>query len=164
MWEVKTIANYPNYTISNTGVVFNLRTQKIMKLHPDKDGYWVLNLSSNGHKRSMRVHRLVAEAFIWTNDTTLTVNHINGIKEDNTVENLEWLSNIDNIKHAFRTGLTPINPKGERSRRSKLTNTDANQIREWISNNTHTRKEIADMFNICLSSVSNIINYKTYKD
>ena len=165
MKEEKIIEGFPNYTISSEGVVFNLRTQKIQKLQTDRDGYMVVNLSNDGIKKRKRVHRLVATAFIPTDDYSLTVNHKDGNKQNNSVDNLEWLSNLDNIRHAYSTGLAipKQNPKGEKSIASKLTFNDAEQIREWVRNNTYSRKEIATMFNITTASVGNIINNKTYR-
>lgn len=89
MKEEKIIEGFPNYTISSEGVVFNLRTQKIQKLQTDRDGYMVVNLSNDGIKKQKRVHRLVATAFIPTDDYSLTVNHKDGNKQNNTVDNLE---------------------------------------------------------------------------
>lgn len=89
MKEEKIIEGFPNYTISSEGVVFNLRTQKIQKLQTDRDGYMVVNLSNDGIKKRKRVHRLVATAFIPTDDYSLTVNHKDGNKQNNSVDNLE---------------------------------------------------------------------------
>lgn len=71
----------------------------------DKYGYPSIKLCKNGKKSPFTVHRLVANAFIPNPKEKATVNHINGIKHDNRICNLEWNTYSENIKHAFDTGL-----------------------------------------------------------
>ena len=69
------------------------------------DGYLKCNLKNNGERFDFRVHRLVAEAFIPNIDNKPVINHKNGIKTDNRVENLEWCTVSENVIHATRTRL-----------------------------------------------------------
>ena len=96
-----------DYLISNLGKVKSLKNNKesILKLYKDRDGYYTIALYKNKIKKTFIVHRLVAKAFIENKDNKLTVNHINGIKTDNSLKNLEWATNIENIQHAWKTGL-----------------------------------------------------------
>lgn len=80
--------------------------EKIMKPTKTKFGYLVVNLRKDNVGKSISVHRIVATAFIDNPDNLLAVNHINGVKTDNRVENLEWCTLSENTKHAFRTGLS----------------------------------------------------------
>ena len=73
----------------------------VMKPFSDKNGYHRVKLLGKVHK----VHRLIASAFIPNPESKPTVNHINGIKDDNRVENLEWATRSENMQHAFATGL-----------------------------------------------------------
>ena len=104
MLEWKKIIGYSNYEVSNTGLVRNFKTQCIRKTRIDHKGYEILTLYKydNGKRyMSERIHRLVAEAFIPNLDNKPQVNHINGIKNDNRLENLEWSTNSENMKHAY---------------------------------------------------------------
>lgn len=74
---------------------------KILKPAIDSGGYYYVNLAKNGIQRTKNIHRLVAETFIPNPKNLRDVNHKNGDKLDNNVENLEWLSHSDNIKHSF---------------------------------------------------------------
>lgn len=81
MW-VK-IDEYPNYSVSNTGEIQNNQTGKIRKLQHDKHGYFTITLKNESGRRNLKVHRLVATAFISNPENKPFVNHINGIKENN---------------------------------------------------------------------------------
>ena len=74
------------------------------------DGYHKVDLYSNGKRTSVRVHRLVAEAFIPNPNELPQINHIDGNKENNNVKNLEWVNNSQNMIHAYRTGLATPHP------------------------------------------------------
>lgn len=93
------------YLISNKGRVMNPKTGRIIKTQPDKKGYLRLRVTVNRVKLAFKVHREVAKAFIPNAENKPQVNHINGIKSDNRAENLEWVSNEDNARHAIENEL-----------------------------------------------------------
>lgn len=87
----KTINGYEgSYYVSNAGEVFSVRSAKLLRPSPTEKGYMRVCLQDHGLKEWKRIHRLVAEAFIPNPHQKETVNHINGIRSDNRVENLEW--------------------------------------------------------------------------
>lgn len=83
------------------------RRGKKLKPATDKNGYLRITLTNNGKRKSYHVHRLVARAFLDNYDNKLQVNHKNGIKDDNRIENLEMVTLQENIKHSIETGLKP---------------------------------------------------------
>lgn len=94
------------YQVSNLGrVKSNLRKGRILKPSTTHDGYYNLTLSKNGQLKTYRVHRLVCSAFISNPLNKSEVNHIDGNKKNNSIENLEWCTRSENAKHAHKTGL-----------------------------------------------------------
>ena len=113
------------YQISNFGRIKSIwkTTSKILKCAKKPSGYMVCTLSKNGIFKYYRVHRLVADAFIPNVENKPQVNHINGIKTDNNVDNLEWCTAKENIHHSFKVGLS----KGRRDAQ----NTSSKKIRQY---------------------------------
>lgn len=105
------------------------------------------------------LHRMVAEKYIPNPNGYTDVNHINGIKSDNRVENLEWCSRSYNISHAIRTGLNP-RTSGFVGHSRALKN--AKDV-EYIINSKETLKELSKKFNISITAISNIRRGITYK-
>lgn len=89
------------YSVSNYGEVRNNRTGKLMKPRKNEKGYLRIGLTTNGKQKCMRVHRLVAQAFIPNPENKPEVNHIDFDKENNCVNNLEWVTCKENSDHSF---------------------------------------------------------------
>lgn len=95
------------YKVSNFGNFKNIKLLKERKIKGcfDKNGYVISTFVKNKTKKTVKLHRLVASTFISNQLNKPQVNHINGIKDDNRVENLEWCTNSENQKHAHKIGL-----------------------------------------------------------
>lgn len=105
------------YKVSNFGRVYSIprpSTKGGIKKQTDMNGYLRTILSKNHKKFNAGVHRLVAEAFIPNPDNKPTVNHIDGNKHNNNVNNLEWATNVEQLKHSFKIGLRKKQCNAER--------------------------------------------------
>jgi hypothetical protein len=103
----KPIKKYESlYYVSNLGRIksSHYKNERILKQFIIK-GYYYINLSKDNKVKKYRVNRLVAEAFICNQNNKSQVNHKDGIKEDNNINNLEWMTGSENQKHAFEIGL-----------------------------------------------------------
>lgn len=109
------------YSVSNLGRVkshdrnvwngrgYYNKKGRVLKKSKTTTGYWKVELSENGKKKSIRVHRLVAKAFIPRVEGKNIINHKDGNPLNNLVENLEWCNQSENMKHAYEIGLMKSN-------------------------------------------------------
>lgn len=163
----KTIEGFENYEISNLGSIkVNLKFRKYRSyqskiLNPplDKDGYYRTAITKNGKRYMKTIHRLVALNFIENKENKPCVNHINGIKTDNRVENLEWCTVKENNIHAIKIGLSKQEP-GEKHHMSKLKEKEVLEIIE--NKNNLTQKQLGLEYNISQTQISRIINKKRW--
>jgi hypothetical protein len=98
----KKIPGFSNdYRISPDGTVISFKYNKVKILKPisRSNGYVSVTLMQDGKGKSMYVHRLVAITFLKNKENKAAVNHKNGNKTDNTVDNLEWVTHTENIRH-----------------------------------------------------------------
>lgn len=136
MW--RTIANYPELKIFDTGGVFNINTNQFLVQRDNNYGYLRV---SWGRRKKEYVHRLVAMAFIPNPNNYPCVNHKDGNKKNNIATNLEWVTYSQNTTHAYKLGLEkkrfggdhPLyNKLGSKSAVSKLTDEQRLMIPELV--------------------------------
>jgi hypothetical protein len=123
------LKNFPSYYINELGQIFSNKTNKIIKGSPSVTGYSRIFLYKNKRRHDKYVHRLVWQTF--RGDVgTLEINHINGIKSDNRLNNLELVTHRENLQHAYDSGLH--SSKGETHYNTKLTNHKVKVIKELL--------------------------------
>ena len=160
----KKIIEYENiYEINNLGIIKNKITNKILKYKLHNKGYFSINLYKNKTSKTYLIHRLIAIHFIPNPNNYPCVNHIDGNKLNNNLENLEWCSYKENNQHAYNTGLKKMSDYNKAILSKKVINNDTKVIYNSI-------KEVADLYNInyvtlCFKlngSSKNNTNFKLY--
>jgi len=166
----KDIKGYEGYyQISSLGNVKSLRRtdirgnrvpEKVIKPNLKNTGYIDVNLCKDRDKKTYRVHRLVANAFLKNPSNKPQVNHKNGKKTDNRIENLEWCTGSENTTHSFKNKLQPL-PLGIKNSQSKLSESDVLEIKQLLLKKMK-QKEIAELFRISVPTISNIKRNKNW--
>jgi transposase len=126
------------------------------KVFPSSAGY--PRISAEGLQ--VRVHRLVAKAFLGEPDGAKEVNHINGDKTDNQIENLEWVTKAENMEHAHEQGLTK--KRGEHCNWAQLSAIEAMRVYLLTQDGRMHNKEIAEHFGVSAKHVQRIANHKRW--
>jgi hypothetical protein len=139
-----------DYEITREGNVINKHTGRMLKLQPNGKGYLRFAVQTENGKRFVFVHRLVAQIYVPNPDGKPQVNHIDGDKTNNNADNLEWVTNADNRRHAVDTGL---HIHGERCPWAKLQREDVQYIR---AHPEMTRKELAEKYGVDPHTISDI--------
>lgn len=178
MKQWKRVPGYSNYEASTDGEIktFNWKNkgvEKVMKPALDNCGYLRTVLYNNeGVAKTIKVHRIIAMTFIHNPENKPQVNHINHIRSDNRVHNLEWVTASENVKWSFTCKRSNIN--GERNPHTNLKDEDVIEMRKlWKhgrknkydenGNLCMTRKELADKFGTTVDVVKSIIQKRTWK-
>jgi hypothetical protein len=156
-----TIKGFENYAVDDQGNIFSLpkKTRKgirILKSTVGKNGYPMLDLCKDGEIKRFLVHRLIAQTLLPNPNNKEQVNHINGNKLDNRLENLEWNTRSENQKHAIKIGLRSA--KGEKNSQCKITEQEVLYIR----NSEEKGSILAKKLNISQTTISQIRNGKTW--
>ena len=161
----KKIIGFQNYEVSNIGNVKNTnfkRTgkERLMKPTKNSSGYLLLSLFKNGKRNRFQVHSLVAKNFIVNIENKKCVNHINGIKTDNRLINLEWNTHSENTLNAFKIGLMKNN-FGENQYLSKLKEKDVLEIRE--NKEKLSYRQMSKKYKVSVFTIQAVVKRITWK-
>lgn len=161
------------YQISNLGRVKSLggwcgtakRKEKIRSTSLTHDGYVKVRLIHQGKDKTMRVHRLVAEAFIANPKNKDTVNHIDGNKQNNMVSNLEWVDRTEQMIHAYGLGLK-TSRVGSHNSNAKLTDEQVREIRKLYIpySKEFGTVALAEKYGVTNRVIGLIVKNKAYKN
>jgi hypothetical protein len=156
--EWRTVEKHPHVEVSNLGNVRNLWRNQVIARKPAKhqSGSLVVGISVGGHRGvTRRIHVLVAEAFIGPKPPKMDVNHIDGDKTNNRLENLEYVTRSENLKHSWRIGTstyTPFRERGERNATAIVSDAAVAEIKQaFIAG--EDRKSIAARYGISYHTV-----------
>lgn len=160
------ICKYPlkfNYYVTDDGRIWSERSQKYMSMRPDKDGYLKVALISSevpeGKRHRYSVHRLVLENFNPVEGMEkLQVNHKDGNKKNNRLENLEWTTCQENIAHAIKNNL-----RAEINGSAKLNKEDVLEIIKLLLSKKYTNVEIAKLYKVDEETIGRIKRKQSWK-
>lgn len=171
----KEIAEFKRYEVSTLGNIrskgadiyirgFYIWTRPSVILKPQATKFGYLRVPvRNDKKKLASIHRLVALTFLLNPHSKSEVNHIDGNKANNRLENLEWCTSKENKHHAIRTGLVVFKSHGENASNVLLTEKDVLEIRRLHREGKMTQREIAKNFNTGYKNLNGIVLGKTWK-
>lgn len=143
------------YEVSNLGRLKGIKFGTIYKLSKNRDGYLQTIIKFKGKKIHLYAHKQVAKSFIKNTLNKKTVNHIDGDKNNNKVSNLEWLSQGENLKHAYSVGLMGVKPK----KGYKLNIEDVVFIRQC----NLPVKKLSEKYNVTTKHIKAIRHFRKWK-
>ncbi len=152
----------PWYWVSSHGRVksFKRRRPIFLKGRPDGNGYLVVRLMPTGMDYQVKVHKLVAEAFIGPRPKGLDINHIDAVKTNNNASNLEYVTRSENVKHAYRHGLGI--KKSENHGHAKLNWDKVEQIRRRRIQG-ETSVSMGTIFGVTAATISKVCTGRTWR-
>lgn len=151
--EIRTVGGT---IIRKDGKPYRIRDKKLTP-HRLKSGYLIFDFKTDINKKLL-LHRVVLETFSPTEDMeNLQVNHIDGNKANNNLNNLEWSTRKENMQHAMMLGLfNPQNRNNEKHPMCKLSNEQVKEIRELLKLKIYTQHQIAKDYNVSDCTISEI--------
>lgn len=167
MEEWKVCPTWPRFEVSNLGNIRHTRTKLPKYKNVNKVGYYLVQARIDGKIYTLKLHRLVAETWLEppskelldlcksTHHGVVCVNHKDGNKLNNTVENLEWCSHEQNVKHAYKNDMIPY-LKGSMNGMSKLEEQDVHIICKMFEDDYSVKTVIERFPNISRAQITKI--------
>lgn len=151
------------YIISDEGLIKNTLTNHIIIPWLNDGGYCCVTLNLEGKRKNYRIHRLVAQCFIPNPNNLPQVNHIDGDKQNNRVDNLEWCDSSYNLRHAVALGLIST---GVKHKASKLSQENVDYIRTHYikGDRKYGCMALGRKFNVDKKVIYNVVNNKRYNE
>jgi len=140
------------YSIDENGKVWSWQSSRFLKPGLDTAGYYQVSFTRDKKAKMFKLHRLLMLTFKPTDKIGVEVNHIDGVKTNNNLDNLEWVSHRDNVLHSMRNGL---------QRSIKLSKDSVIKIRELKKTGGYNNRQLAEMFGISREHARDICLNKT---
>lgn len=170
MTEWKDIIGYEGlYRVSTAGEVYSIRSKKNLKQFyrgsREDNKYLVVELRKDKKGKTISVHKLVAEAFIPNINNLPCVNHKDGNKDNNCVDNLEWCTYLENNIHAIANGLKKYK-RGTKNKNSKLTYSDVVEIKKCLilGDSEFGTRALAEKYGVDHKVIMDIYHNRKYQD
>lgn len=154
----KQIKNYENYLIYSDGTIINTNTNMVLKGSIGENGYKYYRLSKNGKKKTFYEHRLVAETFLNNPDNLPVVNHKDGNKLNNNINNLEWVNYSENVKHFHKE----IKKVKNRKPQKYLNDLDGEKWVNCLNSNNYLVSNFGRVRNIKTNNILQPVNTSGY--
>lgn len=157
-----------NYIVDTTGKIYSTKNHgrgkyhKEIKQRKDPDGYLCITAGKKEQRSRIKVHRIIALAFIPNPNNLPEVDHIDNNKINNKASNLQWISSYDN-KSKIPFNIRSLSHRGENNGKSKLNDLLVLKIREKYHKENLSIAEISRIFNTPQSTIYNIVHNKTWK-
>jgi hypothetical protein len=150
---------YGNYIVYPNGIIYSINSKKELSQRI-VNNYNTVTLYHNKARKDFKVHRLVAMCFIPNKQNKPFVNHIDGNKLNNNIDNLEWCTHIENVVHAIKNGL--INSKGELNPSCKINENIVIKIRKEYIENKCSHRKLSSIFKISKTQVGRILRKESW--
>ena len=156
-----------DYIVSSDGHIYSTKNvgrgeyHKEIRQRKNSDGYMDITVGPNSFRTTRKVHRLVAEAFIPNPDNLPEVDHIDDIRDNNDVSNLQWISRSDNVAKIPHERNSK-SKSGEGNSRARLAQHDVQTIRHKYENDNVRISDLAKEYGVGYSTIWNIVHYKTW--
>lgn len=159
--NVETIPGFPRYFVTKDGAVWSDKTKRWLNPSIKRNGYlYVTIYDTNKRRRSRSIHSLAAEAYLGSRPKGWVVNHKSGVKTDNALTNLEYVTVSQNNAHAYDMGLS--SRRGSKAGGSKLTETQVARIKLLLGEKFLNHEQIAMRFGVYRTTITMIATNKTW--
>lgn len=158
--RIRSNNRYTNIILRDGSKSLRTHTGRVLKGCLDGHGYYGVYLSKNNNIKRVKISKLVARTFLDNPHNYKVVNHIDGIKTNDLLINLEWCDHNYNMAHAVRIGL--IDSKGEKNSMAKLNIEKVNYIRYLYSNTKTSQRKLSLIFNVHQTTIGKILRNKIW--
>jgi len=150
---------FDKYVVGKDGAIVSKYNGRVLAVHVDKKGYHRVNIHCEAGKKTYLLHRVVALVHLPNPGNLPQINHLDGDKANNSVDNLEWTTGRENVAHSVRTGLVK---RGDKRPNAKLSDEMVHEIRRLRECEGLTLGALGEMFNLSDAGIHKVCTRLTY--